>query len=56
MKFILVLLLIIGGFTLASHFTPQLLTMQLFHLGQYTVTGAIVLIGALFYAGIKTID
>jgi len=54
-KFTLVACIIVGGLTLMAHFAPKYLGMCLFHVGEYAVTGSIMLIAVLFYAGIKAI-
>jgi len=55
-KILLVFLIVIGGFTLANQYAPQLLGMQLFHFGQYTLTGGILLVILLGYTGFKCIS
>lgn len=55
-KFMLIALIIVGGFTLMSHYYPQILCATFFHLGTYAISGGMLLIAGLFYVGIKAIN
>lgn len=55
-KLLLVFLILVGGYTLVARYYPQLLGMNLLHLGQFTITGGIVLIAGLVYIGLKCVS
>lgn len=54
-KFALLVCIIVGGLTLMGYWFPKQLASTLFHIGQYSITGGLVLIAVLFYVGIKAI-
>jgi hypothetical protein len=55
-KLILVFLILVGGFTLAGKYAPQMLGMHLLTLGGFTLTGGIALIILLVYVGFKCVS
>lgn len=55
-KIILILLIVLGGFGLMSRYAPQFLGLTLFHIGEYAISGGVVLIGLLLYAGFKCVN
>ena len=55
MKLILMALIVLGGFGLMSKYAPQLISATLCHIAGFTITGGLVLILVLLYAGYKCV-
>jgi len=55
-KLLLIFLIVVGGFTLTARYYPNFLGMHLFQLGQFSLTGGILLIIILIYFGFKCVS
>lgn len=52
-KILLILLIVLGGFGLMSHYAPQAIGMCLFHIAGFAVTGGLLCIMGLTFLGFK---
>lgn len=55
-KILLIVLIVVGGFTLMMHYTPTLVSQALFNVAGFTVTGGLVAVFGLLMLGIKFVS
>ena len=55
-KLVLIALIVLGGFTLLSHYAPQMIGAVLFSIAGFTVTGGILAIVVLLLLGVKFVS
>ncbi len=55
LKLFIIALIVIGGYTIASHFFPQIVAITLGQVGGFTISVGLLLMIALGYTGIKTV-